>query len=93
MSDKYNSIIASVIGNMNGSTDYAVTISSTCTLYSVPREYVDAKWRKHEDIHKEQIKKTGWLKFMYRYLKYSIKYGYTNNPYEQEARGEVVTNW
>lgn len=46
------------------------------------------KVEKHEFIHVWQYKTLGWwgIKFLLLYLYYSIKYGYTNNPFEIEAR-------
>lgn len=90
MADKYNSRIAGFLGKLNGSkAHFAITISSTCTLYSCEQRTVDANttgWRKHEDCHKEQIKHEGWLLFMVKYFWWNIAKGYTNNPYEVLAR-------
>ena len=87
MSDKYNSNIAAFVGWLNKSQHgYAVTISKSCTLYSTPEAAVGAAWRKHEDCHKAQIAKLGWWRFMYQYFKYNLTVGYTNNPFEIEAR-------
>lgn len=40
----------------------------------------------HEEEHLKQIEKDGSWKFVFKYLFYLLKYGYTNNPYEVEAR-------
>jgi len=40
----------------------------------------------HEECHIAQYVKYGFLGFLFRYLWYSIKYGYNNNPLEVEAR-------
>ena len=85
--DRYNSKIARVIGWLNKAPyGYAVTISGTCTLYSVPKEQIGSRWRKHEDCHQDQIKKLGWFTFMGMYLVESIGNGYKNNCFEIEAR-------
>lgn len=42
--------------------------------------------RLHEEQHLRQIEKEGSWKFVFKYLFYLLKYGYTNNPYEVEAR-------
>ena len=86
MGDRYNSKIAYFIGKLNDNPRYAVTISSTCTLYSVPESEVHERWRRHEDCHKKQIADEGWLKFMAKYLFFNITRGYKNNPYEIQAR-------
>ncbi len=41
---------------------------------------------KHELKHVEQYQRMGFLPFLWKYLWYSIQYGYTNNPLEVEAR-------
>lgn len=89
--DKYNSKIAKLIGKINGCDHYAVTISSTCTLYSEPKDYVmdNLTWVRHEGIHKAQYIRYGWFGFIIRYLWYSLRFGYTRNPLEREARGEL----
>jgi hypothetical protein len=87
VADKYNSKIASLVGWMNKAKGgYAVTISSACTLYSVPQERVNPQWRLHEDCHKAQITCMGWFAFMYDYLRQSLAFGYMDNKYEVEAR-------
>lgn len=42
--------------------------------------------QKHEQQHLNQIEKEGVWKFVFKYLFCLLKYGYTNNPYEIEAR-------
>ncbi len=94
MSDRYDSRIAGFIGLLNGvklADGFAITISSTCTLYSVAESEVHEDWRRHELVHQRQIrdyqnKRFGWLRFMTRYLYYNIKYSYRCNPFEIEAR-------
>ena len=48
------------------------------------------KMQKHEEQHIKQIEKEGSWKFVFKYLFYLLKYGYTNNPYEVEARQAEV---
>ncbi len=56
----------------------------------------DERWLRHELAHIEQYRQHGLIKFLVRYLWYSIKYGYYNNPFEVEARekenGPVTIN-
>lgn len=42
---------------------------------------------RHEGVHLEQMKRDGKFKFVCKYLWYTLRYGYWNNPYEKEARG------
>jgi len=40
----------------------------------------------HEEIHNAQAKDAGnYIKYYWKYVKYWIKYGYLNSPYEREA--------
>lgn len=85
MSDKYNSKIAWLFGFFNGNTSYAVTISSTCTLYSVDKEKVGAEWRRHEDRHKKRIRRMGWCNHMTTYIWQMMTKGYNKSELEQYA--------
>ena len=87
MADKYNSLIGKLFGLVNGKKRYAVTFGQT-TYYSVSEEAVNqsATWRLHENWHKEQYAKEGFFTFLVKYIYYSIRYGYHNNPFEVEAR-------
>lgn len=52
----------------------------------VLREYLEVEeLRRHELVHIEQIERDGAVKFSILYLWYLVRYGYWNNPYEQEA--------
>lgn len=88
MSDKYNQKWIKIMGGLPLPITWAMTISSTTTIYSESKEYVDTRpmWKLHENTHKEQFKKEGWFKFVIKYFWYQITKGYTNNPYEVEAR-------
>ena len=84
--DKYNSKFASAIGNLYGESKWAITTSGKTTRYSVPKESVTAKWRRHENTHKNQFIKYGWIPFVLMYIWETVKNGYYNNKYEVEAR-------
>ena len=56
------------------------------TIYLHPDHLGDKPLIRHELKHIEQIEAEGRLKFGIKYLYYTIKYGYWNNPYEVEAR-------
>ena len=90
MSDRYNCKIAYWIGKLvgNKSLGYAVTFGQT-TFYSLPREQVvkDRLWMLHENRHKEQyIEQGGIFLYLVKYFAYCLRYGYTNNPFEVDAR-------
>ena len=40
---------------------------------------------RHELVHIYQIEYLGFLKFLFLYIIYSIRYGYINNPLEKQA--------
>lgn len=44
-----------------------------------------ASWRAHEDVHKAQFARMGWLRFVGAYVWEFIKHGHENNKYEKEA--------
>lgn len=46
----------------------------------------DHRWVRHEMKHVEQFERYGWLRFAILYLVESIRHGYFNNKFEQEAR-------
>ena len=54
--------------------------------------YITEKHYNHEYRHIQQVKKLGRFKFIIKYLYYSIRYGYTNNPFEVDARENVKTS-
>lgn len=41
---------------------------------------------RHEMEHIYQVEREGWLRFYIKYLWYSMRHGYQNNPYEIQAR-------
>ena len=56
-------------------------------IYYIDRHHMYNKsLQRHELKHIEQINREGYIKFSFKYLWYSFKYGYKNNPYEIEAR-------
>lgn len=73
---------------------YAITIGSII-IYSLPKNVVPERLRRHEQKHVEQYKRDGFIKFLYRYIKEYIKYrldgfnhyeAYYYISYEVEAR-------
>lgn len=46
----------------------------------------DVAWYRHELAHIKQFQQNGILLFTLKYLWYSIRYGYSKNPFEIEAR-------
>ena len=54
-------------------------------IYIIRERLDDAILRRHEMIHIEQIDRDGVVLFCLRYVWWSARYGYWNNPYEVEA--------
>lgn len=50
-----------------------------------PEEVTDRLFR-HEMEHVYQVQRDGWFTFYLKWLFWTIRYGYRNNPYEVEAR-------
>ena len=88
MADKYNQSWVCSIGLWRFK-NYAITIGQT-TYYSCGKEMVTTTWRIHENKHKEQWKKDGFIKFGIKYIYLIITRGYINNPYEIEARESAI---
>jgi hypothetical protein len=66
----------------------AIVIGSTIHLYNVPKQQFlqNEKWVKHEVCHLEQFQKHGYFIFILMYLWESLRHGYHQNKYEEEAR-------
>ena len=55
-------------------------------FFRQPKEEVTDTLFRHEWEHVDQVWREGWLKFYCKYVWYSIRRGYHDNPYEIEAR-------
>lgn len=62
----------------------AITLFPWLALYQSMTAYTYLK--QHEDVHKAQMRRQGWIIFIVKYFYWLFKYGYYNNPYEVEAR-------
>jgi hypothetical protein len=84
--DKYNHWLARIFLVFHPeSDDYAVTLGQTA-YYSCPAERVSLGWHAHENKHKEQFRRDGWIKFLVRYVWWSLRYrSHDLIPYEIEA--------
>ena len=54
-------------------------------LFRQPKDEVSDTLFRHELQHVYQVRDIGWLRFYAKYLYYSLRYGYMDNPYEIEA--------
>ena len=82
--DKYNQKWVNIFKRKKFKA-FSITLGQT-SYFTCDEIKVDKAWHKHEDKHKEQWKRDGRIKFSIRYLWWSLRYGYYNNPYEIEAR-------
>jgi hypothetical protein len=71
----------------------ALVLGSAIHLYNITKQEFLSSPRlvRHELKHIDQYKRFGIVGFLSRYAWYSMKYGYFNNPLEQEARGAEDT--
>lgn len=56
------------------------------TIYVQPGRVRDRRLIRHKMKHVEQIQRDGALIFTLQYVWWLLRHGYTNNPYEVEAR-------
>jgi len=58
-------------------------------LFSMPAEEVPQYLFRHELEHHYQQLRDGRVWFHLKYIYWSLRHGYTNNPYEVEARAKA----
>lgn len=88
VSIKENSVFARIAAWKLGASSMAITFGNTIHLYKSSSKdlLMNERWLRHELKHVEQYKKLGFFTFIIKYVWWSIKYGYYNNPLEIEAR-------
>jgi hypothetical protein len=55
-------------------------------IFIIEERLQDERLIRHEKEHWRQAQELGTIKFYARYLWYSLRYGYWNNPLEVQAR-------
>jgi hypothetical protein len=85
---KENSFIAFLASQKLKTSTCAIVIGKTIFLHNCSKAHFisNLAWLRHELKHVEQYQKEGILFFIIKYIAYSIRYGYENNPFEIEAR-------
>ena len=85
---KENSWVAKLAAKKLKTKNVAIVIGNTIHLYNVTRcQFLqDKKWVKHEVCHLKQFHKHGHFIFILKYLWESMRHGYHQNKYEEEAR-------
>lgn len=66
----------------------AMVLGRTIHLHGVdtPTFLANTRWVRHELAHVDQYRRMGFAPFLLRYIWWSLRYGYHDNPLEQEAR-------
>ena len=82
-----NSRLAKFVGRIKGESDkYAITIGKTIYITCSEKEFFARPWwLKHELTHILQYDKHGLMGFLQLYLFYSLRYGYSEIPFEKTA--------
>jgi hypothetical protein len=83
-----NNWVARIAAYQLKSSSCAIVLGRVIFLYNVSRHDLlsDDAYLRHEVAHVHQWQKHGYLMFAVKYLWYSFRYGYYNNPFEAEAR-------
>ena len=85
---KEKSWIAKIAATKLRSSSCAIVFFNTIYLHNITKQEImnDEKFLRHEVMHIKQWKREGAFLFLYKYIKFSIQFGYYNNPLEIEAR-------
>lgn len=85
---KEKSWIAKIAATKLRSSSCAIVFFNTIYLHCITKEEIiyNTELLRHEVMHIKQWKREGAFLFLYKYIKYSIQFGYYNNPLEIEAR-------
>jgi hypothetical protein len=54
-------------------------------FYRKPKNQVSDRLRRHEMVHIAQVRRDGWLRFYFNYLRESTRVPYSHISYEKEA--------
>ena len=83
-----NSPFARIARLVLKSSNVAMVLGKTIHLSGVKRDRFlqDSGWLAHELCHIRQFQEHGYLRFLWLYLRESMRVGYWNNKYEVEAR-------
>lgn len=82
------SVFARIARLVLKSSNVAMVLGNTIHLSGVDRNAFlkDEGWVAHELCHIRQFREHGFFRFLWLYLKESMRVGYYNNKYEIEAR-------
>lgn len=87
---KENALVARIAAFNLGASAQGAAIVFGCTiyLYKVTKSEIlrNLPYLRHEVAHVLQYKREGYVRFWLKYLWYSLRFGYKQNPYEVQAR-------
>jgi hypothetical protein len=83
-----NALLARIAAKVLRSPHMAIVMKRTIHLHNTcMKDFMqNRRWVRHELKHIEQFERYGTLRFVSKYLYYSMRHGYWNNPLEVEAR-------
>jgi hypothetical protein len=85
---KPNSFVARIAAKKMGAASVAIVFGKTIFLWnhSVSDFLKNKNLLRHEAAHVRQYQQYGFLRFIFLYLKESVRHGYFMNRFEVEAR-------
>ncbi|MBW7839933.1 MAG: DUF4157 domain-containing protein [Chitinophagaceae bacterium] len=85
---KEQSWVARLAARRLKAANMAIVLGHTIHLWNVSCDTFlkNERWVRHELCHVRQFDEYGFFSFICKYLYQSIRYGYTNNKFEVEAR-------
>ncbi len=83
-----DSLLARLAARKLRSARIAITLGRNIYLWNTARSefLADPAWVRHELCHVEQFRRYGFFRFLWLYLRESLRHGYEENKYELEAR-------
>ena len=70
-------------------TGFAGVALAPWGIYILAEHLTNETLIRHEQVHWQQYKRMGVVKYYATYLYQVLRYGYRNAPMEREARGEL----
>jgi hypothetical protein len=85
---KEKSWIAKIAATKLQSENCAIVFLNTIYLHNISKKEIinNTELFRHEVMHIKQWKREGAFIFLFKYIKFTLQFGYYNNPLEIEAR-------
>ena len=78
-----------LIGWVLRRTGFAGVALAPWGIFVLPEHLHNQRLTQHEQVHWEQWRRMGTVRYYATYLYQVLRYGYRNAPMEREARGEL----